>query len=154
MTTTIDTIEIDWEKCWAAATQLGAITRQLIVDREYDTAREWALRMASAHGQASPANGQRALSYYELAILLGHEIDDVDGRAQLEWEALLGEVAKLKAAVDKKAEEAMARAEAEKRAAEERAYRAKAEREKAEREAETASPDEGEEVDDGERDDS
>ena len=153
--TATETTMVDWEKCWAAATSLGAITRQLIVDREYDAARAWALQMASAHGQASPVNGQRALSYYELAVLLGHESKDVDGRAQLEWEALLGEVAKLKAATEKKAEEAKAAAEkavAEAERLKTDAERAKAEAEAAAREASTDEEQHDEEVDDDERD--
>jgi TPR repeat protein len=146
---------VDWEKCWAAATQLGAITRQLIVDREYDTAREWALRMASAHGQGSPANGQRALSYYELAVLLGHENKDVDGRAQLDWEALLGEAAKLKVAVETKAKDAKAAlAKADERLARAEERFSAAERAKAKAEAvalDEGEPADEEEVDDDER---
>jgi hypothetical protein len=71
-THTSPTDTIDWEACWSAAAQLGAITRMLIIERDYEGAREWALRMASAQGGASPANAARAVSYFELAVLLGH----------------------------------------------------------------------------------
>jgi hypothetical protein len=80
MTTTDTNDAIDWEACWSLATQLAARTRMLIVERDYEGAREWALQMASAHTNASPANGTRAISYFELAVLLGPREGGSGGR--------------------------------------------------------------------------
>lgn len=134
--TATDTTAIDWEACWNLASRLGAHTRALIVQRDYDGARAWALQMVRSQDGALSA--ERTLTYYELAVLLGHEQASVDVQAQLDWDALVGEVVKLKAATEKKAAAAKAdreKAEAEKRAAEEKR---RAEREKAGRAKSTA----------------
>jgi signal transduction histidine kinase len=156
MTTTTTTTEaIDWEACWSLASRLGAHTRTLLVERDYDAARAWALQMAGAYGQASPANGVRAVSYYELAVLLGHREPEIDAAASLDWNELLPAVEKLAAAVkvkaqdDKAAAEAAARKAAEKEAArkvEEEAARKAAEEEAVE--DETTEAKDAEEVSD------
>jgi hypothetical protein len=99
---TTATETIDWEACWSLAAQLGARTRTLIVERDYEGAREWALQMASAHGSASPANGARALSYFELAVLLGHRANEVREDARLDWEGLLAKASTLQRSVQQK----------------------------------------------------
>jgi hypothetical protein len=104
MTTTDTNDAIDWEACWSLATQLGARTRMLIVERDYEGAREWALQMASAHSNASPANGTRAISYFELAVLLGHRANEIQEDARLDWDALLAKVSALQRSVKEKAD--------------------------------------------------
>jgi hypothetical protein len=91
MTTTDTNDAIEWEACWGLATQLGARTRMLIVERDYEGAREWALQMASAPSNASPANGTRVISYFELAVLLGHRAREVQEDARLDLGCAAGE---------------------------------------------------------------
>ena len=133
---TTDTTDIDWEACWSLATQLGARTRTMIVERDYEGAREWALQMASAHGQAGAANGTRAISYFELAVLLGHREPEIEAAASLDWNELLPAVEKLAGAVKVKAAEEKAAEAAAKRAAEEAARKAAEEEEAARKAAE------------------
>lgn len=140
MTATTTETTIDWEKCWQLATQLGAHTRALIVEHDYEGAREWALQMISQQGDGSPVNSQRALSYFELAILLGHRANEVQEDARLDWDSLLAKVSTLQRSVQEKVD-------AEKAAAD----KAKAEA-KAAAAAQEAEPDEQEEMDGDERD--
>jgi hypothetical protein len=140
MTATTTETTIDWEKCWQLATQLGAHTRALIVEHDYEGAREWALQMISQQGDGSPVNSQRALSYFELAVLLGHRANEVQEEARLDWDALLVKASTLQRSVQEKVD-------AEKAAAEKAKAVAKAAG------AQEAEPDEQEEVDGDERDD-
>jgi hypothetical protein len=73
---------LDGHPNWNAAEQvsdrLGVQTRKLVAERDEETAREWALRMASQHHGPgiSSTNESRAASYLELAVLLGHEPEE------------------------------------------------------------------------------
>ena len=147
---------IDWEACWSLASRLGAHTRTLIVDRDYEGAREWALQMARVHGDASPPNGPRAISYFELAVLLGYCANEIHEDARLECDALLAKVSMLQRSVQEKVDAeraALEKAEAEAKAAPEKA---EAEAEAAALEAESATEiadqEQQEEVSDDERD--
>jgi hypothetical protein len=67
--------QINWAAAEHIASRLGALTRQLVDDRDPDAVREWALRMAtecSADG-TSDVNWPRAASYLELATLVRGE---------------------------------------------------------------------------------
>jgi hypothetical protein len=66
------TNSIDWDAAINIASGLGRRTLELVARRDIDGVREWALQMASACGSSSAANGQRAASYFELAVLAGH----------------------------------------------------------------------------------
>jgi hypothetical protein len=133
---TSPTDTIDWEACWSLASRLGAHTRTLIVDRDYEGAREWALRMAHNWGETTPANGPRAISYFELAVLLGYRANETQEDARLDWDALLAKVSTLQRSVQKKVD----------------AEKAAAEKVKAEAKA-VAESEEQEEVSGDERDD-
>ncbi len=117
----------DWWAVTQAAQGLGINTRRLVATQDGDRALEWALRMSHEH------SGVTALSYFELAVMLGHRDPKVTAGARLEWSDLLRAVEKLagtikvkaaaeKAAADKAAAEA--KAAAEKTAAEEKAAEA------------------------------
>jgi hypothetical protein len=137
-TTTTDTAEsIDWWEVMQAAQGLGINTRRLIALHDVDGAIAWALQMSREH------NGARSLSYYELAVMLGHRDAKVTTAAGRDWNELLRQVEQLRAAVKVKADAEQAQAEA-----------AKAEAEKAQAEAKTAGGEEQHEaeVDDDERD--
>lgn len=91
---------IDWEAAVAVAEQLGARTRMLVASKDADAAREWAIRMASDNSGTE----RRSLTYLELAVMLGHGRDEVREQARLDWNSLLAEVVRLKAAVGAKAD--------------------------------------------------
>jgi hypothetical protein len=111
MTATTTETTIDWEACWSLASRLGVHTRTLIVDRDYEGAREWALQMARAHGDASPPNGPRAISYFELAVLLGYRANEIQEDSRLDWDALLAKVSTLQRSVQEKVDAEKAAAE-------------------------------------------
>jgi hypothetical protein len=58
---------IDWKAAEAAAEKLGFNTRRLVGSRDADAAIQWALRMSREH------SGVASASYYDLAVMLGHE---------------------------------------------------------------------------------
>jgi hypothetical protein len=62
---------VDWPRAERVADQLGAVTRELVANRDVDAIGDWALQMADECGQASLANGPRAASYFELAVFVG-----------------------------------------------------------------------------------
>ena len=64
---------VDWNAAEHVADGLGIQTRKLVAERNDEAAREWALKMASAHNVYA-GNGPRAASYLELAVLLGHVV--------------------------------------------------------------------------------
>jgi hypothetical protein len=103
-----DTLEPDWFAVTQAAQALGSGTRRLVALHDTETAIAWCLQMSREH------SGVTALSYYELAVMLGHRDKKTRERAALEWNSLLREVEALAGAVKVKADE-------EKRAAEEEA---------------------------------
>jgi hypothetical protein len=105
---------IDWEAAEQVADRLGMNTRRLVSLGDPDAAIEWALRMSREY------TGIAALSYYELAVILGHREPKVTAGATLEWRELLRSVETLAATVKEKvaAEQAAA---AERAAAEEAA---------------------------------
>jgi hypothetical protein len=109
--------EPDWWAVTQAAQGLGINTRRLVALHDAETAITWALRMSREH------SGIAALSYFELAVMLGHRDAKVTAGASLEWNELLRAVEKLQAAVKVKADE-------ERRAADEAAAAAKAAAEK------------------------
>jgi hypothetical protein len=78
MTTYTDTVaSIDWEAADRVAERLGARTRELVAEREPESACLWTLRMAAETARfGTVANGPRAASYLELAVLLGHVAPD------------------------------------------------------------------------------
>lgn len=120
----------DWWQAAQVAQGLGVGTRRLVALHETEQAIDWCLSMAHQN------IGVSALSYYELATLLGWRGPDGAAGATLEWAELLQSVTKLQAAVKVKADEERKAAE-EKRAAAEAAVvaRAAAEREAAEKAA-------------------
>src|SRR5580765_2775804 len=66
----MSTTTIDWDAATTVAAQLGIHTRNLVADGDADAAREWAFAMSLQHG-----NSLRAVSYLELAVLLGWPSD-------------------------------------------------------------------------------
>jgi hypothetical protein len=121
-TTTTDTTEsIDWWAVTQAAQGLGSNTRRLVALHDVDRAITWVLQMSLEH------NGARSLSYYELAVMLGHHDAKVTTAASRDWNELLRQVERLRAAVKVKVDAEQAQAEA-----------AKAEAEKAQAKAKTA----------------
>jgi hypothetical protein len=125
-----DTLEPDWFAVTQAAQALGSGTRRLVASHDTDGAIAWCLQMSREH------SGVTSLSYYELAVMLGHRDKKTRERAALEWNSLLREVEALAGAVKAKAAEEKAAEEKriaeEKRAAEEAAAKAAAEKEAAE----------------------
>jgi hypothetical protein len=95
----------DWWAVTQAAQGLGINTRRLVALHDADAAITWALRMSREH------SGVAALSYYELAVMLGHRDPKVTASASLDWNELLRAVEKLDGAVKLKAAEEKAAAE-------------------------------------------
>jgi hypothetical protein len=125
-----DAPETDWWAVAQAAQGLGINTRRLVALRDTDAAIDWCLQMRREHGLLGQVDGVASLSYYEIAVMLGHRDKKLTETARLDWSNLLGEVEALAGAVKIKVAE-------EKRAAEEAAAAAQAaaEKEAAEREA-------------------
>jgi hypothetical protein len=74
MTTSIT--PIDWDAAEAIAQRLGARTRRLVADRDPDAIFAWAMQM---HRECSgDFNGPTAMTYYELAVLVGRPKIDQD----------------------------------------------------------------------------
>jgi hypothetical protein len=115
---TTKTTTPDWWAVTQAAQGLGIQTRRLVALHDADAAITWALRMSREH------TGVASLSYYELAVMLGHHDAKVTAGASLEWHEMLQAVQTLAAAVKAKAAEE--KAAAEKAAAEEAEKAAKA----------------------------
>lgn len=113
----------DWWAVTQAAQGLGINTRRLVALHDGDAAITWALRMNREH------SGVAALSYLELAVMLGHSDPKVTVGASHEWNELLRAVEKLAAAVRIKAAEE--KAVVEKAAAEQNAEEAAAKKETA-----------------------
>src|SRR5262249_41482757 len=114
-----DVESVDWWAVTQAAQLLGANTRRLVALQDTDEAIRWCLDMSRSH------SGVASLSYFEVAVMLGHRDRKGTAGARLEWNDLLLAVEKLQAAVavkadaEKKAAEAARKAE-EVRVAEER----------------------------------
>jgi hypothetical protein len=66
---------VDWKAAEHVADRLGIQTRKLVAGRDDEASREWALKMSSAHNIYA-GNGPRAASYLELAVLLGHVVEE------------------------------------------------------------------------------
>jgi hypothetical protein len=92
--------KIDWEAADQAAQSLGLITRQHVADRDPEVAIAWALQMSREHA------GITSLSFYELAVMLGHRDPKVVAGAPLEWRQLLRSVEEIAATVKVKIAEA------------------------------------------------
>jgi hypothetical protein len=109
MTTTETTI--DWPAAAGIAERLGVHTRRLVAERNVETTRDWCLRMAREN--TGEGTALRSISYYELAVLLGHRGPTVDDLAGRDWSDLLLATQELSASVRTKAAEEAARAKAE-----------------------------------------
>lgn len=118
--------QIDWWAVTQAAQGLGVNTRRLVALHDTDRAIIWALQMSREH------TGVASVSYYELAVMLGHRDTKVAAGASLDWNELLKAVEKVAGSVRAKVEEEKAAADAARKAAEEKAA---AEREEAEKKA-------------------
>jgi hypothetical protein len=118
------TTDIDWWAVTQAAQGLGINTRRLVAQHDADQAITWALQMSREHG------GVASLSYYELAVMLGHRDGKVTAGASLEWNELLKAAEKVVGSVRAKVEEEKVAAEAARMAAEEKAAAERAEAEK------------------------
>jgi hypothetical protein len=123
--------QIDWWAVTQAAQGLGINTRRLVALHDTDRAITWALQMSREH------SGVASLSYYELAVMLGHRDTKVAAGASLDWNELLKAVEKVSGSVRAKVEEEKAATEAARKAAEEKAA---AEREEAEKRAAEEAP--------------
>jgi len=99
------TTEPDWQAATQAAQALGINTRRLVALHDTDAAITWTLQMSREH------TGVAALSYYELAVMLGHQDGKVTAGATLAWHELLQAVGKLQATVKAKAAEEKATAD-------------------------------------------
>jgi hypothetical protein len=107
-----DTKSTDWTAAANVADALGRHTLHLVARRDLEQAREWALQMSTQNV------GVRSISYYELAVLLGHDEKAIQDHARQEWNQLLRQVKALQATVRVKADaEARATAEADAAAA-------------------------------------
>lgn len=100
---------IDWDAAKAVTRRLGAHTRRLVAERDIEQAREWA-RMLSLQNI-----GVRSISYYELAVILGHRSPMIDDASRRDWRELVQATEDLAAAVRAKTadEDARVRAEVE-----------------------------------------
>jgi hypothetical protein len=90
---------IDWWPVTQAAQGLGVNTRRLVALHDTDQAITWCLQMSREHV------GVAALSYYELAVMLGHHDGKVTAAASLDWAELLKAVETVAAAVKVKIQE-------------------------------------------------
>jgi hypothetical protein len=82
----------DWAAAEEVAARVGANTRRLIALRD-PAAIAWVLQVSREH------TGVASLTYYELAVMLGHRGAKVTAAAYLDWNGLLREVGELQAAV-------------------------------------------------------
>jgi hypothetical protein len=123
--------EIDWVAADAVARQLGAHTRHLVAAGDSGPAIAWALQQSGANA------GPRAVSYYELAMLLGHQRPQVEENARRDWHVLMERTQRLAATVKAKAAAEAAAVEAAAGAAKTRAS-AKAEPKVAKAETKTS----------------
>ena len=98
----------------AVAEKLGVQTRLLVAARHVETARDWALQMASENSRQS--DPRRATSYFELAVVLGHHEPAVDDLASRKWRELAEEAQRLWTATRVKADEEAAKEAAKARA--------------------------------------
>jgi hypothetical protein len=106
---TLTTVVVDWEAAEEIAERLGANTRRLVAGRHVEAAQEWSLRMARDNTETR--DPQRSLSYFELAVVLGHREPAVKDGAGREWRELEQEVQRLAGAIRAKAlDEAVDRA--------------------------------------------
>jgi hypothetical protein len=103
VTTATDTI--DWAAVEQVATRLGINTRRLVLLGDPDAAIAWALQMSREW------RGLAALSYYELAVMLGYREQEAATGATLEWRELIRSVETIAATVKMKidAEQAAAK---------------------------------------------
>lgn len=114
MSTTTSTI--DWAAAETVAEGLGLRTRSLVATEDAGPAMQWALQMSREHSSVL------ALSYYELAVTLGHRDPKAAARASLDWNELLQSVEEIAEAVRIKiADEKAAKVAAEQKAAAEKA---------------------------------
>ena len=117
---------IDWNAAETVAERLGIRTRSLVAAGDADQAMGWALQMSHEH------SGVAAVSYFELAVMLGYR----DPEASLDdWSDLLQSVHKIAGVVKAKIADEEAAAKA---AAKEAAEKEAAEKEAAEKEARDA----------------
>jgi hypothetical protein len=75
MTTTTHDIDIDWKAATQIADALGRRTLVLVSERDPEAVLDWALTMAQA-SSVSSYMATRALSYLELAVLVGHAVPE------------------------------------------------------------------------------
>lgn len=114
--------EVDWATADAVAAGLGLMTRKVVAEGDAEAAQRWCLMMTRTH--TGEGNALRSLSYFELAVVLGHREPKIDAAAGLKWGELVVATQRLAAAVKAKAAEddaARANADAEKKAAEQSA---------------------------------
>jgi hypothetical protein len=115
--------EVDWQAATKAAESLGARTRELVLEGMFagnaEALKEWCLQQANAHVGAG--NAVRSLSYFELAVVVGHRPDGLVAELRKPWVELLREAEKLTAAIRVKVQaEAEAEAEAKRKAEDEK----------------------------------
>jgi hypothetical protein len=68
---------IDWKTVVSVAEGLGRVTLLHVARRDVGAVQDWCLRMSRVH--VGEGNAVRALSYLELAVLTGHQEEEVDG---------------------------------------------------------------------------